>query len=42
MNRGHYDISGTYVSEFIDDVNDIISIKKVPISEEKIKKYDSV
>jgi len=37
MNRGHYDISGTYVSEFIDDVNDIISIKKVPISEEKIK-----
>ena len=37
MNKGHYDVSGTYVSEFIDNVNDIIAIKEVPLSEQKIK-----
>lgn len=38
MKKGLFDISGTYVSEFIDDVNDVVAIKKVPLSEEKIKK----
>ena len=37
MKMGYYDISGSYVSEFLDNVDNIIAIKKVPTSEEKIK-----
>tara|TARA_B100001109_G_scaffold255208_1_gene257187 strand:- start:532 stop:1341 length:810 start_codon:yes stop_codon:yes gene_type:complete len=37
MIKGNYDISGSYVSEFLNNVDNIISIKKVPTSEEKIK-----
>ena len=38
MNKGSFDITGSYVSEFLDKIDNIISIKKVPISAEKIKK----
>ncbi len=37
MNKGYYDISGSYVFEFLNTVDNIISTKKVPISAEKIK-----
>ncbi len=37
MNKGYYDITGSYVHEFLNTVDNIISIKKVPTSEEKIK-----
>ena len=37
MNKGSFDITGSYVLEFLDNVDNIISTKKVPTSAEKIK-----
>ncbi len=38
MSIGDYDISSSSVLEFFNNIDNIISIRKVPISEEKIKK----
>ena len=37
MNKGDYDISGSYVLEFFDTLDNVISTKKVPTSQRKIK-----
>ena len=37
MKRGNYDISSSFVSEFINNIDNVVSVRKVPLNAEKIR-----